>query len=135
MRLVYPHTSERADPSAVVPRLTVLITIQDKLNNPSPDDPFEPDIAVLLKNDKAKFLATAKEWTKKCVIFRLMFGKSLTRLPEDTRHESNASAFTYRRASEEIRKQRGFSGERLRARNMGDNHVQVPSTFPPNVRI
>ena len=46
----------------------VLITIQDKVNNPSPDDPFEPDIAVLLKNDKAKFLATAKEWTKKCVI-------------------------------------------------------------------
>ncbi|KAF9646276.1 UBC-like protein [Thelephora ganbajun] len=44
---------------------SVLITIQDKVNNPSPDDPFEPDIAVLLKNDKAKFLATAKEWTKK----------------------------------------------------------------------
>jgi len=44
---------------------SVLITIQDKLNNPSPDDPFEPDIAALLKNDKAKFLATAKEWTKK----------------------------------------------------------------------
>lgn len=68
MTLVYPHTSERVDPSVVVPRLTVLITIQDKLNNPSPDDPFEPDIAVLLKNDKAKFLANAKEWTKKCVI-------------------------------------------------------------------
>lgn len=68
MTLVYPHTSEGADPSVVVQRLTVLITIQDKVNNPSPDDPFEPDIAVLLKNDKAKFLATAKEWTKKCVI-------------------------------------------------------------------
>jgi len=35
------------------------------VNNPSPDDPFEPDIAALLKNDKTKFLATAKEWTKK----------------------------------------------------------------------
>lgn len=68
MTLVYAHTSEGADPSVVVRRLTVLITIQDKVNNPSPDDPFEPDIAVLLKNDKAKFLATAKEWTKKCVI-------------------------------------------------------------------
>ncbi|KAJ8522916.1 hypothetical protein ONZ45_g585 [Pleurotus djamor] len=43
---------------------SVLITIQDKLNNPSPDDPFEPDIAALLKNDKPKFLATAKEYTK-----------------------------------------------------------------------
>ncbi|KAF5391276.1 hypothetical protein D9757_001960 [Collybiopsis confluens] len=44
---------------------TVLSIIQDKLNNPSHDDPFEPDIAALLKNDKSKFLATAKEWTKK----------------------------------------------------------------------
>ncbi|KAF7338420.1 Ubiquitin-conjugating enzyme E2-16 kDa [Mycena venus] len=44
---------------------SVLAIIQEKVNNPSPDDPFEPDIAALLKNDKAKFLATAKEWTKK----------------------------------------------------------------------
>ncbi|KAI0792867.1 UBC-like protein [Abortiporus biennis] len=45
--------------------VTVLLIIQEKLNNPSPDDPFEPDIAALLKNDKSKFLATAKEWTKR----------------------------------------------------------------------
>ncbi|KAH9923950.1 ubiquitin-conjugating enzyme [Epithele typhae] len=45
--------------------LSVLTIIQDKLNNPSPDDPFEPDIAALMKNDEAKFLATAKEWTRK----------------------------------------------------------------------
>ncbi|KAG1754461.1 ubiquitin-conjugating enzyme/RWD-like protein [Suillus lakei] len=44
---------------------TVLAVIQEKVNNPSPDDPFEPEIAALLKNDKAKFLATAKEYTKK----------------------------------------------------------------------
>jgi len=44
---------------------SVLGTIQDKVNNPSSDDPFEPEIAALLKNDKAKFLATAKEWTRK----------------------------------------------------------------------
>jgi hypothetical protein len=61
----------------------VLAVIQEKVNNPSPDDPFEPDIAAVrvmctfsaclilisafqqLKNDKAKFLATAKEWSKK----------------------------------------------------------------------
>lgn len=68
--------------------MSVLRTIQDKLNNPSADDPFEPDIAAvshvrcqsmalasistvesqLLKNDEAKFLATAREWTKKCVL-------------------------------------------------------------------
>ncbi|KAF9009413.1 ubiquitin-conjugating enzyme/RWD-like protein [Cyathus striatus] len=44
---------------------SVLAIIQEKVNNPSPDDPFEPEIAALLKNDKSKFLATAKEWTKK----------------------------------------------------------------------
>ncbi|KAI0350242.1 ubiquitin-conjugating enzyme [Trametes cingulata] len=44
---------------------SVLSTIQDKVNNPSPDDPFEPDIAALMKNDEARFLATAREWTKK----------------------------------------------------------------------
>ena len=58
----------------------------DKLANPSPDDPYEADIAAvrlesspcsvrfpmdadtplqLLKSDKAKFQSNAKEWTKK----------------------------------------------------------------------
>jgi ubiquitin-protein ligase len=44
---------------------TVLAIIQEKVNNPSPDDPFEPDIAAQLKNEPTKFQATAKEWTKK----------------------------------------------------------------------
>ncbi|KAI0340130.1 ubiquitin-conjugating enzyme, partial [Trametopsis cervina] len=44
---------------------SVLAVIQEKLNNPSADDPFEPEIAALIKTDNAKFLATAKEWTKK----------------------------------------------------------------------
>jgi ubiquitin-protein ligase len=44
---------------------SVLSIIQEKLNNPSADDPFEPDIAALLKTDEAKFQAMAKEWTKK----------------------------------------------------------------------
>lgn len=66
-----------------LPASQVLSIIQEKVNNPSPDDPFEPDIAAvipymsclfdsgadrspqLLKIDKTKFLATAKEWTKK----------------------------------------------------------------------
>ncbi|KAK7689126.1 hypothetical protein QCA50_007817 [Cerrena zonata] len=44
---------------------SVLAIIQEKLNNPSPDDPFEPEIAAMLKNDEARFQAMAKEWTKK----------------------------------------------------------------------
>ncbi|KAF8894698.1 ubiquitin-conjugating enzyme/RWD-like protein, partial [Infundibulicybe gibba] len=43
----------------------VLAIIQEKVNNPSPDDPFEPEIAALLKDDKPKFYNTAREWTKK----------------------------------------------------------------------
>jgi len=87
MMLLCPHTSEHAESSADVPPSPVLITIQDKVNNPSPDDPFEPDIAMLLKNDKAKFLTTAKEWTKKCVIHasacsRRMFGRIADASPE-----------------------------------------------------
>ncbi|KAI0086633.1 ubiquitin-conjugating enzyme [Irpex rosettiformis] len=45
--------------------ILVLSVIQEKLNNPSPDDPFEPEIATLMKTDLAKFSATAREWTKK----------------------------------------------------------------------
>ena len=82
MKLLYLHTSERADLSATVLPLVVLITIQDKVNNPSPDDPFEPDIAVLLKNDKAKFLATAKEWTKKCVITIHLLSRRIGRIAD-----------------------------------------------------
>ncbi|KAG9100658.1 hypothetical protein FS749_013894 [Ceratobasidium sp. UAMH 11750] len=42
----------------------VLATISDKFNNPSPDDPYEPEIAAQLKDDKPQFLAKAQEWTK-----------------------------------------------------------------------
>ncbi|KAF6764783.1 ubiquitin-conjugating enzyme/RWD-like protein [Ephemerocybe angulata] len=55
----------RDDWKPTVTLTSVLNIIQEKLNNPSPDDPFEPDIAAVLKDDKTKFLATAKEWTKK----------------------------------------------------------------------
>jgi hypothetical protein len=73
----------------------VITTIYEKLGNPSADDPFEPHIAAVsriyllylqlspsnslthepllagfnvqqeLKNNNAKFLANAKDWTKK----------------------------------------------------------------------
>ncbi|KAI0318352.1 ubiquitin-conjugating enzyme [Amylostereum chailletii] len=44
---------------------TVLAVIQEKVNNPSPEDPFMPDIAAQLKDDKATFLKFARDWTKK----------------------------------------------------------------------
>ncbi|KAI0035967.1 ubiquitin-conjugating enzyme/RWD-like protein, partial [Vararia minispora EC-137] len=46
---------------------TVLTVIQEKINNPSPEDPFMPEIAAQLKDDKAAFLSNARDWTKKYV--------------------------------------------------------------------
>ncbi len=35
------------------------------MTDPNPDDPLVPEIAHIYKNDKAKFEASAKEWTRK----------------------------------------------------------------------
>ena len=37
------------------------------LTDPNPDDPLVPDIAHLYKTDRARYEATAREWTRKCV--------------------------------------------------------------------
>lgn len=86
MSLFHSHTSELTDLSTDVLPLVVLTTIRDKVNTPSPDDPFNPEIAAELKDDKAKFLTTAKEWTKKCVIHGSVVEseKSLTYPPRYT---------------------------------------------------
>jgi len=44
---------------------TLLKTIQEKIGKPSADDPFDTDIAMILKNDEEKFKATARDWVKK----------------------------------------------------------------------
>ena len=46
----------------------VLYTIRSLLKNPNPDDPLVCEIALLFKNDRAKFDEIAKEWTKKYAI-------------------------------------------------------------------
>jgi ubiquitin-conjugating enzyme E2 D/E len=38
------------------------------LTDPNPDDPLVPDIAHLYKTDRTRYEATAREWTRKCVI-------------------------------------------------------------------
>ncbi|KAF9518182.1 hypothetical protein BS47DRAFT_1313401, partial [Hydnum rufescens UP504] len=58
-----PILKDEWKPSITISK--VLSTILEKLGNPSPDDPFNPDIAAELKENKTKFTATAKEWTKK----------------------------------------------------------------------
>ena len=43
----------------------VLLSISSLLTDPNPDDPLVPEIAQQFKVNRAKFDATAKEWTKK----------------------------------------------------------------------
>jgi ubiquitin-conjugating enzyme E2 D/E len=43
----------------------VLLSISSLLTDANPDDPLVPEIAQLYKTNKAKFEATAREWTKK----------------------------------------------------------------------
>ena len=43
----------------------VLLSITSLLSDPNPDDPLEPDIARIYKEDKAKHDKIAKEWTQK----------------------------------------------------------------------
>merc|ERR1712003_462921 len=43
----------------------VLLSISSLLTDPNPDDPLVPEIANLYKNDMAKYVEVAKEWTSK----------------------------------------------------------------------
>ena len=43
----------------------VLLSICSLLTDPNPDDPLVPDIAQLLKTDRVRHDATAREWTSK----------------------------------------------------------------------
>lgn len=46
----------------------VLLSICSLLTDANPDDPLVPEIAHIYKQDKAKYEATAKEWTKKYAV-------------------------------------------------------------------
>ncbi|PSN69076.1 ubiquitin-conjugating enzyme [Corynespora cassiicola Philippines] len=43
---------------------TILLSIQALLGAPNPDDPLANDVAQAWKEDQAKAIATAKEWTQ-----------------------------------------------------------------------
>jgi len=43
----------------------VLLSISSLLTDANPDDPLVPEIAQIYKTDKAKYEATAREWTRK----------------------------------------------------------------------
>jgi ubiquitin-conjugating enzyme E2 D/E len=43
----------------------VLLSICSLLTDPNPDDPLVPEIAHMYKTDRAKYEATARNWTQK----------------------------------------------------------------------
>ena len=43
----------------------LLLSISSLLTDPNPDDPLVPEIANLYKSNRARYEATAREWTKK----------------------------------------------------------------------
>ena len=43
----------------------VLLSICSLLTDPNPDDPLEPDVARIFKNEKLKYEMTARAWTNK----------------------------------------------------------------------
>ncbi|EAS04070.2 ubiquitin-conjugating enzyme (macronuclear) [Tetrahymena thermophila SB210] len=43
----------------------VLLSISSLLTDPNPDDPLVPEIAQIFKNDRVRYEATAREWTRK----------------------------------------------------------------------
>lgn len=43
----------------------VLLSVCSLLTDPNPDDPLVPEIAQMYKTDRARYEATAREWTRK----------------------------------------------------------------------
>ena len=46
----------------------ILLSIHSMFEDPNPDDPLEPEIARLYKNDRNKYTENIVEWTKKYAI-------------------------------------------------------------------
>lgn len=43
----------------------VLLSVCSLLTDPNPDDPLVPELAHIYKTDRARYEATAREWTRK----------------------------------------------------------------------
>ena len=56
------YLREKWEPGRTIPQ--ILNGILALLVEPNPKDPFAPEIAMQFMNDKPKFEATAREWTK-----------------------------------------------------------------------
>lgn len=52
----------------IILTVSVLLSICSMLTDPNPDDPLVPEIAHVYKTDRARYEATAREWTRKYAI-------------------------------------------------------------------
>jgi ubiquitin-conjugating enzyme E2 D/E len=55
-------------PQELLTSMAVLLSICSMLTDPNPDDPLVPEIAHVYKTDRARYEATAREWTRKFAI-------------------------------------------------------------------
>lgn len=57
---------DKWSPALTIPK--VLLSICSLLDDPNPDDPLVTEIADLYKENRAKFDANAREWTRKYAV-------------------------------------------------------------------
>lgn len=67
-RYALPPFISRSDSVQVADPTIVLLSICSMLTDPNPDDPLVPEIAHVYKTDRARYDATAREWTRKYAI-------------------------------------------------------------------
>jgi hypothetical protein len=60
-----PHVRPFQHPRTTTQHEQVLLSLSSLLTDPNPDDPLVPEIAHILKTDKARHDANAREWTRK----------------------------------------------------------------------
>ena len=60
-RICLDTINERWTPLMTISK--ALLSISSILDDPNPDDPMEPDIARIYKDDYNRYLETAREWT------------------------------------------------------------------------
>jgi hypothetical protein len=63
--LAHPPPSPRPLDICILHVGSRVFSICSLLTDPNPDDPLVPEIARIYKTDRAKYEATAKEWTQK----------------------------------------------------------------------
>ncbi|KAL0146421.1 ubiquitin-conjugating enzyme/RWD-like protein [Mucor lusitanicus] len=60
---LFGHLKDQWSPALTISK--VLLSVCSLLTDPNPDDPLVPELAHIYKTDRARYEATAREWTRK----------------------------------------------------------------------